>query len=516
MYDLLIRNGKVVDGTGNPWFYGDVAVQGEKIVAVGRLDDKRAKRTIDAEGLVVAPGFIDSHSHSDEALLINPKAESKVFQGVTTEVIGQCGTSAAPRVEAAESNWDLPRWHSLGDYLDLLEKQGVAVNVIPLFGHGNVRRLVMGMANRPATAEELRAMCQLADAAMREGAFGFSSGLIYPPSSYADTHELVAVAKVVAAHGGIYATHMRDEGDNLLAAVSEAITIGEQAGIPVHISHHKTCGEANWGKVKDTLALIDAKREAGVDITLDQYPYIATSTGLKVIVPQWAHADGVEAMRQRVSDPQIGAQIRAEIAAQGYRWDWILVASCRKEENKQFEGKSVEEIAAMTGQAPIEAALQLLLAEDFDVGMVRFAMCEEDVELVMRHPLVMIGSDASALATSGPLAQGKPHPRAYGTFPRVLGHYGRERGVLTLEAAVHKMSGLTAARFRLWDRGVLRPGSYADITIFDEERVRDTATFVEPHRHAVGIHYVIVNGQMVIDQGVQTEHLPGKALRRRP
>lgn len=507
--DLLIKNGKLVDGTGAPWFYGDVAVQGEKIVAVGRIGDERAKRVIDAGGLVVAPGFIDAHSHSDEALLINPKAESKVFQGVTAEVIGQCGTSAAPRVEGVAGDWQ-----SMSDYLTLLEKQGVAVNVIPLFGHGNVRRLVMGMANRPATADELAAICQLAETAMQEGAFGFSSGLIYPPSSYADTAELVAIAKVVAAYGGIYATHMRNEGDSLMEAVSEAITIGEQAGIPVHISHHKTCGEANWGKVKDTLALIDVKRAAGVDITLDQYPYIATSTGLKVIVPQWAHADGVEAMRQRVLDPQIGAQIRAEIASSGHRWDWILVSSCTKEENKRFEGKNLEEIAAMTGQQPIEAALQLLLAEDFEVGMVRFAMCEEDVEQVMRHPLVMIGSDASALATSGPLAKGKPHPRSYGTFPRVLGHYGRERGVLTLESAVHKMSGLTAARFRLWDRGLLRPGCYADITIFDQAKVRDAATFVDPHRHAEGIHYVIVNGQPVIDQGEQTERLPGKALRR--
>lgn len=511
VFDLLIKNGKVVDGTGNPWFYGDVAVQGEKIVAVGPIGNRAAKRVIDAAGLVVAPGFIDAHSHSDEALLINPKAESKVFQGVATEVIGQCGTSAAPRVDGAAYDWQ-----SMDDYLSLLEKQGIAVNVVPLFGHGNVRRRVMGMANRPATADELEAMCQLAETLMQEGAFGFSSGLIYPPSSYADTSELVAIAKVVAAHGGIYATHLRNEGENLLEAVTEAITIGEQARIPVHISHHKTSGEANWGKVKDTLALIDSKRAAGVDITLDQYPYLATSTGLKVIIPQWAHADGVEAMRQRLLDPQLGTQIREEIAAQGHRWDWILVASCAKEENKRFEGKNMEEIAAMTGKSPLEAALDLLLAEDFDVGMVRFAMCEEDVELVMRHPLVMIGSDASALATSGPLSKGKPHPRAYGTFPRVLGHYGRERGVLTLEAAVHKMSGLTAARFQLWDRGLVRPGCYADITIFDENKICDRATFVDPHRHAEGIHYVIVNGQVVIDQGEQTEHLPGKALRRRP
>lgn len=513
MFDLIIRNGKVVDGTGNAWFYGDIAVQGERIVEVGRLSSQEAKREIDAAGLVVAPGFIDAHSHSDEALLINRQAESKIFQGVTTEVIGQCGSSAAPRVAGSTSDLELPEWQSMSDYLQLLDEQGVAVNVVPLFGHGNVRRLVMGMANRQATADELAKMCQLAEAAMREGAFGFSSGLIYPPSSYADTAELVAIAKTVAAHGGIYATHMRDEGDDLLGSVNEAITIGEQSGIPVHISHHKTCGEANWGKVKDTLALIDAKRAAGVDITLDQYPYIATATGLKVIIPQWAHADGVEAMRQRVLDPEVGARIRSEIIANEHRWDWVLVAACAKQENKRFEGKNMEEIAAMTGQSPMEAALNLLLAEDFNVGMVRFAMCEADVEQVMQHPLVMIGSDASALATSGPLSKGKPHPRSYGTFARVLGHYVRERGVLTLEAAVRKMTGLAAAKFQLWDRGLLRPGCYADITIFDEASVRDAATFVDPHRHAEGIHYVLVNGQVAIDQGRQTDVLAGKALR---
>lgn len=515
MFDLVIKNGKLVDGTGNAWFYGDIAISGERIAEVGRISSQQAKRVIDAQGLVVAPGFIDAHSHSDEALLISGKAESKLYQGVTAEVIGQCGTSAAPRVAGATSDLELPEWQSMSDYLQLLDEQGVAVNVVPLFGHGNVRRLVMGMANRQATADELAKMCQLAEAAMREGAFGFSSGLIYPPSSYADTAELVAIAKTVAAHGGIYATHMRDEGDDLLGSVNEAITIGEQSGIPVHISHHKTCGEANWGKVIDTLALIDVKRAGGLDITLDQYPYIATSTGLKVIIPQWAHADGVEAMRQRVLDPEIGARICEEIDAAEHRWDWVLVSACARSENKRFEGKNMVEIAAITGQPPLAAALDLLLAENFNVGMVRFAMCEEDVETVMRHPAVMIGSDASALATTGPLSKGKPHPRCYGTFPRVLGHYVRERGVLTLEDAVRKMTGLTAARFHLWERGLLRPGCFADITIFDEKTIGDAATFVDPHQHAVGIHYVLVNGQVAIDQGEQTAALAGKALRRR-
>lgn len=516
MFDLIIKNGKLVDGTGNAWFHGDVAISGERIVEVGQLTCQAAHRVIDAAGLVVAPGFIDSHSHSDQPLLVNRKAESKIFQGVTTEVIGQCGGSAAPRaLDDTESRVEglCLSWQSMAEYLELLESQGVAVNVIPLIGHGNLRRMVMGMANRLATAEELDAMCRLAEQAMQEGAFGFTSGLIYPPSSYSDTAELVAIAKSVAAHGGIYATHMRNEGPGLMDSVREAIAIGEQAHIPVHISHHKVSGEDNWGKVHDSLALIDAKRAEGVDITLDQYPYIASSTGLKVIVPQWAHADGVEAMRQRVLDPEIGQRIRQEIVEQERRWDWVLVASCSKPENKQFEGKNIAEIAVITGQEPVEAVLSLLLAENFNVGMVRFTMCEEDVEYVMQHPLVMIGSDSSALSTAGPLSKGKPHPRSYGTFPRVLGYYVRERKILTLEEAIRKMTGFAAARFRLWDRGLLRPGCYADVTIFDQETIRDVATFVDPHRHAAGIHYVLVNGQVAIDQGQQTEQLAGKAIR---
>ncbi|MGI6344569.1 MAG: N-acyl-D-amino-acid deacylase family protein [Bacillota bacterium] len=514
MYDLIIKNGRLVDGTGNAWFYGDVAVQGERIAAVGRLDGARAKRVIDASGLVVAPGFIDAHSHSDSVLLVGPRAESKIRQGVTSEVIGQCGDSAAPRAVADAADGQNPSWGSMSEYLELLDQQGVAVNVIPLMGHGNLRRMVMGMAHRPPGESELAEMCRLAAEAMEQGAFGISSGLIYPPSSYADTQELIAISRTVAEYGGIYATHMRSEGARLLESVEEAITIGEQAGLPVHISHHKAMGEANWGRVRESLALIDARRAAGVDITLDQYPYIASATGLKSSIPQWAHADGVEAMRQRVVDPVIGARIRQEMAASQTRWDWTLVASCSREENKQFEGKNIEEISAIVGLDPVETTLRLLLSENFNVGMVRFAMCEEDVEYVMRHPLTMIGSDSSALAISGPLSRGKPHPRSYGTFARVLGHYVRERQVLTLEEAVRKMTGFPAARFRLWDRGLLRPGYYADITIFDAETIRDEATFVDPHQYASGVHYVLVNGQVTLDQGEQSECLAGKALRR--
>ncbi len=518
MFDLIIRNGKIVDGTGNAWFYGDVAVVGDRIVEVGRLSNDQAKRIIDAEGLVVAPGFIDSHSHSDGALLISPKAESKIFQGVTTEVIGQCGSSAAPRAAGDEDEEDLAEvrvsWQGMGEYLDLLEQRGVGVNVIALIGHGNLRRMVMGMDNRPANEEELAKICDLAEQAMQEGAYGFTSGLIYPPSSYCTTEELVAIAKVVARYGGIYATHMRNEGDRLMDAMQETIEIGEKSGIPVHISHHKVCGEANWGMVRESLAYVDGKRAEGIDITMDQYPYIATSTGLKVIIPQWAHAGGVQAMRERLLDSETGARIREEIMQNERRWEWVLVASCSKPHNKQYEGKNVAEIGEMMGQEPMEAALALLMDDNFNVGMVRFAMCEEDVEYVMQHPQVMIGSDAGLRATEGPLSSGKPHPRAYGTFARVLGYYVRERKVLTLEEAVRKMTGLAAARFCLWDRGLLRPGCHADIAIFDPATIRDTATFVDPHRYAAGIKHVLVNGQLAVEGGKHTGTLAGKALRR--
>ncbi len=518
LFDLIIKNGRLVDGTGNAWFYGDVAISGDRIVEVGRLSSSEAKRVIDATGMVVAPGFIDSHSHSDQPLLVDPRAESKIRQGVTTEVIGQCGGSAAPR------NSDEPvttavgeelSWRTMAEYLQLLDQQGVAVNVIPLIGHGNLRRRVMGMVHRQATGEELQQMCELATEAMQQGAFGFSSGLIYPPSSYGDTAELVEVAKAVAAEGGIYATHMRNEGNKLMQSLQEAIAIGEQSGIPVHISHHKATDEANWGRVRDTLALIEDKRASGLDITLDQYPYIASSTGLKSMVPQWAHADGVEAMRQRVLDPEIGARIRREIIAADRRWDCVLVSGCFVEENKQYEGKTLEEIAEITGQEPVEALLTLLLSEDFRTRMVRFSMCEEDVEYVMSHPLVMIGSDAGAMATDGPLFKGKPHPRSYGTFARVLGKYVRERQILTLEEAIRKMTGLAAARFQLWDRGLLRPGCFADVTIFDPETILDQATFVDPHQYAVGVQYVLVNGQVCLDQGERTGNLAGRALRHK-
>lgn len=510
MFDYLIRGARIVDGSGAPWFYGDVAVSGGVIAAVGPIRGN-ARNEIDAGGLVLSPGFIDSHSHSDHPLLVNPLAESKVRQGVTTEVIGQCGASAAPRT-ADEPSEDGESYLSFGQYLDRLRDKGVSLNVVPLLGHGNVRASVMGYDNRPPSEEELAAMCALTDESLKAGARGLTTGLIYPPGSYATHDEILALARVVQRYGGVYATHMRDEDGGLLESVQESIDVGRQTGIPVQISHHKVCGEANWGLVRESLALIDSARAEGIDVTMDQYPYIATSTGLKVIIPQWAHAGGREAMRARLKDQEEGAKIRSEIAVREKRWDWLLISSCSKEENKIYEGKTAAEIGAMMGKSPLEACLSLLDDEDYDVGMVRFAMCEEDVELVMSHPAVMIGSDAGARATYGELSRGKPHPRAYGTFPRVFEKYVREQRLLTLEQAVYKMTGLPAARWGLWDRGLIRPGFAADLVLFDPQNIHETTTFASPHAYPDGIHYVFVNGVPVVSQGNHSKATPGKVL----
>lgn len=525
MYDILIKNGRVIDGSHTPWFYADIAIKDGLIVSIGKEVRGEAQNIIDAHGLVVSPGFIDAHSHSDFPFLINPKAESKIRMGVTTEVIGQCGTSAAPKAPEQKDffGYDLSAlgmdFQTMGDYFELLEAKGLAVNTVALFGHGTIRTQVVGLEDRPATVEELQTMKELVAQAMQDGALGMSTGLIYPPSCYAPLSELIELAKVVGEYQGIYATHMRNESSDLITAIQEAITIAREAKLPVQISHFKACNEANWGKVREGLKLIEQAREEGLDITLDQYPYIATSTSLKTLIPQWAHDGGKDAMRKRLLDPEIHARIYDEMDPNKNkymsRYDWVLVSSCQKDENKCYEGKNLVEIGEIMGKDPIEACFELLLDEDFNPGMVRFAMCEEDVEYVMAHPLVMIGSDASCMATSGIMSTGKPHPRAYGTFARVLGKYVRERHIMPLETAIYKMTGYPACRFHLHRRGLLKEGFFADITIFNPDTIGDCATFVAPHQYATGIEFVIVNGQLTVANGQQFDVFAGKPLRHR-
>lgn len=519
MYDLLIKGGKVVDGSGAPWFWADVAVAGDRIAAIGRLGDAGAAEVVDVGGQCVAPGFIDIHSHSDLPILVNPRAESKIRQGVTTEVIGQCGSSAAPSAGestiamAAEYGLEIT-WDSMAGYVREVTRRGVAVNVVPVVGHNAVRVAVMGYERRAPSSAELAAMCDLVEQACREGARGFSSGLIYPPSAYAEADELVALCAAAARHGAVYMTHIRNEGEGLLGSVQETVDVARRAGIGTQISHHKAVGRDNWGRVRESLAMLEEARRSGVDVTCDQYPYTASSTGLAAVIPQWAHEGGPARMLQRLADPEDAARIRREMEQAALRrggWDDVLIAGTATPELKQCEGLTVGEIAAARGTDPITAVFDLLLAGKY-VSMIRFGMSEEDVKTVMRHPLVMMGSDGSCLADYGPLSAGKPHPRNYGTFVRVLGKYVREEGNLTLEEAVRKMTSLPAARMNLGDRGLLRPGLAADITVFDPDTVAERATYVDPHQYAQGISLVVVNGRIAVQDGAHTGRLAGRVL----
>lgn len=527
-YDLVIRHGTVLDGTGAPGVVADVGVSGGRITALGPHLQGEAARHIDASGRIVAPGFIDVHTHSDFTLLSAPGADSKVRQGITTEVVGNCGFSPAPvRPQTLELlkqytgflNPHLPwNWQRLGEFYRRLSERGCAINVAPLVGHGAVRIAVMGFDNRPPSAAELVQMQRLVGEAMEDGAFGISSGLIYTPGCFGDTAELVALSKVVRAGGGLYATHMRDEGAELESSIAEALRIGEEAGVPVQISHLKATGRENWGKMERALQMIDAARARGLAVTADIYPYTASSTTMTSLFPAWTLEGGMGRFLERLNDAAVRRRIidEAQRGRNGWSrgnstvgWDDILVASCRNQ--KVFEGKTVAQMAAAMGKEPAHAMMDFLLAEAGTAAIIMFMMSEDNVALGIAHPQVMIGSDSLALATG---QGGKPHPRTYGTFPRVLGKYVRQEKLITLEDGVRKMTSMAAAKLGLSDRGVLAVGKAADITIFDAATVGDRATFEEPHQFPDGIDYVIVNGQIVVEHGVQHPVLPGQILRK--
>ena len=532
MFDIRIKNAHIVDGTGSRRFKADIGIEGSEIAEVGGLRSAKAVETIDASGLVAAPGFIDMHSHSDFTLLINPKAESKIRQGITTEVIGNCGGSAAPLNEAikdelkktvpilAEAGLKLD-WSTMKEYLDRLERQGLAVNVVSLVGHENVRVHAIGYANRAPIETELEEMKKKLAEAMEEGAFGMSTGLIYPPGCYAKTDELIELAKVVESYGGIYASHIRGEGDTLFSSVKEAIEIGEKAKVPVEISHHKAGGKTNWGKVEQTLEMINEARAKGIDVTCDVYPYTAGSFGLAAMLPHWAHEGGSKELIERLKDAKIREKISKEIQEGTAEWPsplksagWDATLIARSKRHPEFEGKSIAEIAQASRMSPSEFAFDLLIEENASVSVVRFAMCEEDVKQVLQYPFSMIGSDSSTVAPYGVLGQGKPHPRGYGTFPRVLGKYVREERVLALENAVRKMTSLPARKLGLEARGLLKEGMRADITVFNPETVLDKATYVNPHQYPKGIEYVLVNGKVILRKSAHTGALAGQALRK--
>lgn len=527
MLDTIILNGKIVDGTGNPWFRADVGIREGRIVQIGCLASEEAGEHIHADGWIVAPGFIDIHAHSDLTLLVNPLGESKIRQGVTTETVGHCGMSPAPVTEqsrgplrkmltfiGADVAWD---WRRVGDYLDRVERNGIALNLVPFVGHVAIRAAAMGFEDRTPTDAELKRMQTLIAEAFEDGVWGLSAGLIFPPSSYATTEELIVLCRIVAEQGGLYVPHIRSEADRLVDATEEAIEIGRRSGAPVEIVHHKAVGEKNWGKVRRTVQMMEQARSEGMDVTFDVYPYLAGSCHLSAVLPAWVHDGGPEAMLRRLSTPEDRQRIKT-----GFPDEWTLakqeglfISYVGSERNKRFEGKEIREIAETLGKDAVEAIMDLILEEKNQVGLLSFNSCDEDVDFLLSHPLGMIGSDGLAIAPYGRLGKGKPHPRYYGAYPRILGHYVRERGVLSLEEAIRKMTSMPAQRLGIRDRGLVREGMWADLCVFDPETVIDRATYDDPHQYPEGIEYVFVNGQKVIEHGEHTRVLAGKVLRKK-
>lgn len=523
--DILIQNGWVVDGSGAPRYRADVAIEDGRIVEVGTLEDTSASQLIDAAECVVTPGFVDMHSHTDFTLPIGPTADSYVHQGITTAVVGQCGSSPVPLLEETREEvinsrkregrplpWD--EWSTFGSYLDDLEQIEISINVVPLVGQGMVRSAVMAFSSRPASDDEIAQMQAEVVKAMDEGAIGVSTGLIYPPGSYASTEELIAVIRPCGERGGFYFSHIRDEADLLLEAVAEAIRIGRETGTAVQISHFKAAGSENWEKSAQALALIEEARAEGLDVTADMYPYVAASTGLVALLPEWAQEGGKEAILGRLAGPKTRRKMSEEMETTGFfhvaEWDKVMVSSSPR--NRDYEGCMIADMAAEAGKSPHDWIFDALLETENDIRMILFMMSEEIREMELRHPTMMIGTDGYALSTGGVLSKGKPHPRSYGTFPRVLGHYVRERGVISLEEAIWKMSGFPAEKLRWHDRGLIKPGYKADLVVLNLNTVIDRATFQGPHQYPEGILHVIVDGKPVIQAGIHTGARPGSVL----
>ena len=530
-YDLLIRNGRVIDGTGNPWFYGDVAVRGERVVAVeqrGRLVPANAREVVDATGHVVCPGFIDIQSHSLLPLFSDGRSLSKVTQGVTTEIMGEGWTPTPFGGRIAEplagyvlltdaDRAQVRSWTRFRQWLEAMVERGVSVNIGSFVGGATLREYARGWEMGAPTADELATMCRVMDECMQAGAFGLASALIYPPSSYSTTDELAEVAKVIGRYGGVYITHMRSESDLILAGLQEAIEIGRRGGCAVEIYHLKASGEMAWQLMPRVMDAIDAARAEGIDITADMYPYVASGTGLSVLIPNWASEGGK--LFDNLRDPRTRAAIRAEMfdpplespgLARSSNRDGVLPIGFLKPENRQYVGKSLTLIAELRGQEWPDAVMDLLLSEEQRISTIYFMMSEDNVRAQLQRPWMKISTDAGGL---DPATQTLPtHPRAYGTYPRVLGKYVREEGILPLEDAVRKMTSAVADRLSLRERGLLRAGCYADIVIFDPEMVADRATFTDPHQLSVGIRDVWVNGVRVLAHGAHTGAMPGQIV----
>lgn len=533
--DVLIRGARVVDGTGNPWFHGDVALAGERVLDVlpaGSISAGRAREVVDGSGMAVCPGFVDILSHSIRPLMRDRRCLSKVTQGVTTEIMGEAWTPApfGGRIEEplrsdaiidAVPEWrERARgWRRFGDWLEAMATTGVTPNVASFLGGGTVREYARGMQMGPPDADELDCMRKVVDEAMRDGALGVSYALIYPPEAYARTDELIEVCRVVAGHGGVYATHIRSESDRLLEAIDEALEIGREAQVPVEIYHLKASGRRNWSRMAAAIEKITEARANGQDVTADMYPYPAGGTGLTSVLPPWVAADGK--LFENLQDASVRARVREEVLHPGGDWEpmgnlaepeGVMPIGFRKPENRGYNGRRLSEIASDRGQDWLDAAMDLLVSERHRVGTVYFVISEENIAEQLRQPWISIGTDAGGLDPVWAAELGPTHPRAYGSYPRILGRYVREQRVIELEDAVRKMSSAVATRVGLRDRGLLRPGYYADVVVFDPAEIHDLATFAEPHRLSRGVSEVWINGVRVLKQGRHTGATPGKVL----
>ena len=530
-YDTLIRDGQVVDGSGNPWRHGDVALLGDRIAEVtppGLIDPAGAGQVVDASGLVVSPGFIDIQSQSIMPLMIDGRSVSKITQGVTTEIMGESWTPAPfggrrpspiPNLLFARNHpeWieHAETWGGFADWLEAMVDRGVSPNIGSFVGGGTLRGYVLGLEMRDATADELRSMQRLAAECMEQGALGVAYALIYPPDAYTNTRELVAVCEEVSRRGGLYVTHMRSEGDEIESALAEALEIGRRASLPVEIYHLKASGERNWHKMAQVIERIDAARATGLDVTAGMYPYVASGTGLTAVLPAWAAAGGK--LFDNLRDPATRARIKEEVLTQTgaeERAHTIMPVGLKRPEHLAFIGKRMDDVAAIRDQHWIDAVMDLLLAEEQHVNTIYFTMSEQNLRLQAAQPWIKFSSDAGGYDPSWAAEQGPVHPRTYGAFPRVLAEFVREQRLMPLEEAVRKMTAAVADRIGLRDRGLLRPGMSADVTVFDPTAIRDHATFEDPHRLSTGVRHVWVNGQMVLRDGVHTDLTPGRVVRR--
>jgi len=528
--DLVIKNAHVIDGTGSPWYAADVAIKDGRIAAIGQLADAKAKQVIDAHGMVVAPGFIDMLGQSEITLLVDPRAPSKIFQGITTEITGE-GESVAPLNDAMikqnQPGYDHYHvkvdWHTLPEYFSRLEKQRIGINIGTYLGATSVREMVLGYGDRAPTADELKQMEALVEKGMQQGAMGLSTALQYPPAPYASTDELIALAKVASRFGGIYATHMRSEGNGEFDALDETFRIGREARIPVEIFHLKAAGKPNWGKMPRVIERIEKARSEGVDVAADTYAYTAWNNDMAAFTPPWANDGGNAKLIERLKDPGARARMREDMLTPTNKWDneWlditgpqdILISSVNNHELLKYQGKRISEIAAEWHQDAIDTIFDFLIKDNAGTYVSVFGMDATDVALALQQPWVSVDNDSMGTSPEGILGADHPHPRAYGTFPRILSKFVREEGKLSLADAIRKFTALPAQRERLADRGVVKQGMWADLVVFDPAVIHDVATFDDPNRLSVGMQYVLVNGIPVIEEGKMTGKLPGKVLR---